>query len=317
MNIRNILLSLALIATMPAVAEPVKITASIDSAVIEMGSLTNITVNVVDSDKAGYVAELPNSGDQFDAFDVVSVDVDTLPAGIQYKIGIQAFIPGMITIDPFHYIMGDDTINSDIVTLKVLPVELDSLQTINPMESVVNPPRKWYDIIPNWLIWALLCIVLIALIVAAVRLWLQYRKTGTISLHKPKPIDPYERAIKQLASLREQKLAESGQEKEYYTALVDILRLYLQGRFGINAMEMTSTQILTSLRKNPETRNNQERIKQILEIADFVKFAKVRPLPDDNVKSYNNVSYFVESTKPLPVEEENDKTDENKNNQNK
>ena len=40
-------------------------------------------------------------------------------------------------------------------------------------------------------------------------------------------------------------------------------------------------------------------------MADFVKFAKVRPLPEDNVKAYDNALRFVEETKPLPVEEEN------------
>jgi hypothetical protein len=109
-----------------------------------------------------------------------------------------------------------------------------------------------------------------------------------------------------LNKLRERHLPENGKDKEYYTSLVDILRQYLQRRFSINAMEMSSTQILASLRSNPETRDNQPRIKQILEIADFVKFAKVRPLPDDNVKSYNIVVNFVETTKPVPEPDEKD-----------
>jgi len=68
-------------------------------------------------------------------------------------------------------------------------------------------------------------------------------------------------------------------------------------------MEMSSTQILASLRENPDTRGNHTRIKQILELADFVKFAKVRPMPDDNIKTYNNVVQFVEETKPAPAPE--------------
>lgn len=58
------------------------------------------------------------------------------------------------------------------------------------------------------------------------------------------------------------------------------------------------------MRNNPETRGDQPRIRQILEIADFVKFAKVRPMPDDNIKSFNTVEQFVESTRPAPAEPE-------------
>ena len=39
-------------------------------------------------------------------------------------------------------------------------------------------------------------------------------------------------------------------------------------------------------------------------MADFVKFAKVRPLPADNIASYDNAVKFVEETKPVPQPEE-------------
>ncbi|MDE6812556.1 MAG: hypothetical protein K2J28_01800, partial [Duncaniella sp.] len=82
-----------------------------------------------------------------------------------------------------------------------------------------------------------------------------------------------------------------------------ILRVYLQGRFGINAMEMTSTQIRQILDSNEETRLSKENMERVLETADFVKFAKVRPLPDDNVRSFNSAMQFVEDTKPKPEPE--------------
>ena len=72
----------------------------------------------------------------------------------------------------------------------------------------------------------------------------------------------------------------------YFTELTDILRLYLYRRFGINAAEMTSRQILASLKKNKDTQDKRVYFRQILDMADFVKFAKVRPLPEDNVKAY-------------------------------
>ncbi len=314
MKIKHIFITvLCVMIGLSAYASPLKVTASIDSTVVEMGSRATITLSVVDPDKKGSLVDAPKENTDAGPFEFIKTTIDTVPTGYKYDITIQAFYPGMATIAPFRYASGTDTASSDVITLKILPVELDSLETINPMESVVNPPRKWYDYIPDWSVWVLLAAILIALIICGVYLYIQYRKTGHILPYHAKPIDPYEWAINELNRLRNKKLAETGKEKEFYTTLVDILRKYLQMRFGINAMEMSSTQIIATLRDNAETRDNQQRIRQILEIADFVKFAKVRPLPDDNIKSYNNVAYFVESTKPQPVEEDVD----NKNKVNK
>ncbi len=306
---RNIAVAFALSAALaqPAAAQ-LKISASVDSTFVEMGSRATITLNVIDSSHAGEVIDLPESGAEADAFDFIDVKCDTTPAGYKYNMLIQAWYPGVLTFSPFRYAVGEDTVESEILTLKVMPVPIDSTKTLNPMESVANPPRAWYDYIPEWMPWALMGLLLAVLIALGVYLYIVYRKTGTIIMHKPKPIDPYAEAMAALGRLRASRMAESGKEKEYYTTLIDILRRYLDLRFGINAMEMSSTQILASLRHNNETRGDQPRIKQILDLADIVKFAKVRPMPDDNIKSFNTVEQFVESTKPVPVEPEADPT---------
>lgn len=311
-SLRHLFLSAALIAgALVAPAANIKISAAIDSTVVEMGSRAVITINVADPSHSGEVVDLPKDGTDNDAFDVVEVKTDTTPGGYTYSMLIQAWYPGVLTMAPFRYAAGSDTAVSDVLTLKVLPVPMDSTQTLNPLEGAVNPPRKWYDYIPDWIPWALLALAFCALVIWGVFIYINYRRTGHVLAFKPKPVDPYAEAMSALGRLRQSRLAESGKEKEYYTSLVDILRLYLHRRFSINAMEMSSTQILDSLRRNPETRDNQPRIKQILELADFVKFAKVRPMPDDNIKSFNTVEQFVEATKPQVIEPEGGMADKN------
>ena len=100
---------------------------------------------------------------------------------------------------------------------------------------------------------------------------------------------------------KEEKLWQAGQEKEYFTRLIDILREYIDSRFSINAMEMTTTEILNSLRSNKESKLAENNIRKILEVADFVKFAKMRPLPEDNEMAMRNALEFVEMT--IPQEE--------------
>ena len=126
------------------------------------------------------------------------------------------------------------------------------------------------------------------------------RKVKVNIIPQKKKLPPYEIAVRRLNALKEAGLWERGQEKDYYTRLIDILRDYLQERFGINAMEMTSQQIVKALSANEATRMPNRHMRNIVEIADFVKFAKARPLPDDNVKAFNNAMQFVEETRPAP-----------------
>lgn len=287
-------------------AAPARITAAIDSTVLEMGSRAVITLNIADASHSGTLTGLPpelsEPADQ-EAFDFSSIETDTTPGGYTVRVGVQAWYPGVVVLPPFGYATGSDTAYSEPLTIKIMPVAMDSTQQLNPYEGPVAPPRKWYDHIPDWAVFALLGLVVAAALAAVALMYRNYRRHGSILVPKPKPIDPYAEAKAALEDLRRRRLAESGQEKEFYTHLIDILRLYLQRRFDINAMEMSSTQILESLRRNPETRDNQPRIKQILELADFVKFAKVRPMPDDNVKAFQAIEQFVESTKPAPAPE--------------
>lgn len=302
------ILTVAIAASATAQAAPVTLKAAIDSTVMEQGAQTMLRLEVTDRSGKGYFTALPKGGDFIKcdtlSVDVIEVNADTTTTDgvstISYNMLVQAFDPGVLTLPPFEYINGSDTFATNALTIKVLPVDLDSLTTINPLESVVDANYRWYDWIPDWWLWVLLGIAVAGI---AVVLLLLYRKNGTIIVHKQRPVPPYELAIRRLNELRERKLAENGHEKEFYTQLTDILRQYLEGRFAINALEMSSTQILASLRSNEETRMTAEQMKQILEIADFVKFAKVRPLPDDNIKAFNSAAQFVEDTKPAEPQE--------------
>lgn len=293
-------------------AQQVSVKAAVDSIDLVMGDRAHITVCVdVPSqlESSVQLVDFPvlTPGAEYIPFhgvDVVASDSTTTrtETGVRYDFDftIQAFDPGTISIPPFAVVpaQGADTVKSTVIALKVAPVDVDSLETINPMASIANPAVKWYDYIPDWLLWTFLTLVLVAAGVAAFIL-LRKRKIA-IEESKSVPVPPYDLAKLRLEKLRSRNLAESGHEKEYYTELVDILRQYLQGRFGINAMEMTSSQIVRALRSNPETRMTADEMRGVLSVADFVKFAKVRPLPDDNVKAFNRATNFVDSTKPAP-----------------
>ncbi|MDE6311773.1 MAG: BatD family protein [Muribaculaceae bacterium] len=305
-----------------AAAAPVglSITAEADTTVVEMADQLNVRVRVISAENLDNVrlAPMPQAGTEYNGVDILAVNADTVESGsgkqvVDYTFLIQAFDPGMVTLPPFGAVAGNasDTAFSDIVTLKVVPVDVDSLENINPLAPVADARTRWYDYLPSWTPWVLLAIALIALATAIV--WYLRRRKVVITEMRSKPVPPYELAMARLNALADRKLAESGNEKAYYTELVDILRQYLEGRFGINAMEMTSPQIIRALRGNDETRMSADEMKTVLEMADFVKFAKVRPLPDDNARSFRRAKEFVEATKPAPEPEETDGSSDDKN----
>lgn len=297
--------------TNAAAEAPVRITVKIDSAAVSMAGRTNMHVEVLKPAGAGKMLNLPEyTGEkgqvlEFGGAEVrdITVDSTALPNGrmqVNYNIQLQTFTPGNLAFPPFAVALGTDTFYSEATTLKVLeppmPKEMRDSLLINPNEGVVSIKARWYDYVPDYWYWFPIGIAALALIVLIIIL---YRKNGPTLLPRKRVIPPHVLALKRLDELQKRHLAESGYVKAYYTELTDILRSYLAGNFGINALEMSSTEILQAIDADKNIPKEwRERIAQMLATADYVKFAKMQPLPQENKASYDTVRNFVEDTKP-------------------
>lgn len=302
-----IIAAISLMTAHNGAAAPVSITASLDSAYILMGKQTALKLDIV-QDRGVQGTFINNNGDTLtrEVEVIRALKPDTTDLGsnreeIKRELIIQSFDSGLYTIPPFVYVAGNDTFTTNALALKVMPVAVDSMATIHDYAGVAKPNTRIWDYLPDFIVeywWIFLIVLLLA---AALFVWLRYikGKKAIPLVPKKKPVPPYEVAMQALNRLKSEKLCENGHEKEYYTRLTEILRIYLDKRFGINAMEMTSTQIMQQLRSNDDTKTSAPVMKQILEMADFVKFAKVRPLPDDNQKAFANAVTFVENTRPV------------------
>lgn len=296
----------------------VTIHASLDTAAVTMGDRTVLHIQVLKNIHEGTIVGLPKAeeGKQIltlGSAEVRDIAVDSTDLGngrtqLNYNLILQPFEVGMLSLAPFKYACQGDTAYSEIVSLKVnepeIPKEMRDSLYINPMVGTVSIPAHWYDVIPEWWPWVLLALGLIAIAVAVMYL---YKKNGPSLLPRKKVIPPYILAMSRLKDLKNRKLAETGQEKEYYTQLTDILRQYLEGRFKIYAREMTTKQIIEAMKENKETNIFTESILPTLETADFVKFAKQTPLPNENIRAFATVHDFVEATKPVEEEEQQGK----------
>lgn len=289
-------------------AGPTTIKAKLDSAYLLMGKQIGLHVEIVqDKNKTGYVPVTDGDTLTRNVEIVGWRNSDTTDLGndriqIDRDLILQSFDSGLYTLPPILYISGKDTFRTEKSTLKVIPVNVDTLKNIHDYKNVENPDTKWTDYLPDfitdywWII--LLCLIAIA---AAVYIIYRVKKGKPISLPllpKKKVLPPYEEAVAALTALKSASLWQNGQEKEYYTRLTDILRHYIDRRFGVNAMEMTTSQILALL-TNEEAKDAKNELRKILDIADFVKFAKMKPLADENEQSYRWAADFLEKTKPV------------------
>jgi hypothetical protein len=151
--------------------------------------------------------------------------------------------------------------------------------------------------------WLALGLAAAALLTVAVWLLMKYRGRIPLLGGGAPQLPPHVEAIRRLEALRNQKLPQNGRHKQYYSGITDILRTYLDRRFGIGAMEMTSAEIITAIevpRAAGEVDDKRfDDLRGLLQTADLVKFAKWVPGEADDDKAYFDAYYFVEETKAV------------------
>ena len=282
--------------------------ATMDSSAIWQGEQIAIKLELV-QDKDAQVELLIPQNNLTEDLEIINVskadttDIKNNRIQIDREIIITSFDSGFYSIPPIKAVLNNDTFATEPLSLKVVPMQVDEENLdIKDIKNVWSPRFVLFDYIPSY-VWIILLVLL--LIGVGVYLYIKYFRNRTQQdVIAEAEIIPHEKALEELYKLKEEKLWQSGQEKLYYTQLIDILREYIDSRFSINAMEMTTTEILASLRANKETKLVEANLKTILEVADFVKFAKMRPLPEDNEASMRNAIKFVESTIPQTEEVE-------------
>ena len=232
-------------------------------------------------------------------------------------------IPFIPVIDGF------DTIRSNSLGLKVtsLPLHesvlayLDRLNTqqtdsidfaqlaLSEIKDNMEAPFVWQDYLSY--VWVLL-LILVVLVLMGLGLYFGLRKKNKGYFFKPKVVlPPHVVAIRALDKIKSEKIWQQGFEKQYYTELTDVLREYIEKRYLVNAFEKTSDEILDSIEIYAETGSSVESLRQVVKLADLVKFAKYTPLHNENDLSLVNAYLFVNQTKVEPPVSENGEKSEN------
>lgn len=193
---------------------------------------------------------------------------------------------------------------SKSLALKVLTIEVDTTnveQFFGP-KDVQDNPFQWSEwSLPFWL-----SVLLLVLLAVCYYFYLRLRDNKPIISHIRivKRLLPHQKALKEIEQIKAEKMVSSEDSKEYYTKLTDTLRKYMEERYGFNAMEMTSSEIIENLMTTQDQKALDE-LRQLFTTADLVKFAKYSTLINENDRNLVNAIEFINQTKleDMPVEE--------------
>ena len=201
----------------------------------------------------------------------------------------------------------DTLYGNDTLDLQVTTFEIDStshgLFDIKPQKTL---PFKFGQI-SGYVMWTLVALAILALLIyALIRILAHYGKNLGDLFRPTPPLPPHVVAAAALEKLYLQRLCQQGKHKAYYSGLTDILRTYIDSRFGVGAMEMTSDEIIEAMRKVELPQKSAMDLSDILREADLVKFAKAMPDVEEYEAAYYAAWEFVEQTKPVEQTEDDD-----------
>lgn len=287
-------------------AQEVEVKASIDSSAILIGD--QITVHLEVSHPAEISLKINESSDTLvngieillqSEFDTTFLEGNRI--SMKKEFLITCFDSGMYVIPPFEAFLTDTSISA---TFRSIPLYLwvtrtdtqpaDSTDLIFDIKLPYGAPVSFREVLP-YLLGGVLLLGLATFLI----LFLKKRKKDEPILRKIKPVEPaHVIALRELDRIKSEKIWQQGKVKLYYTRLTEVLRIYLENRYGILAMEQTSSDTLHSLLEIGFNDNRlYDKIEEILYLADMAKFAKANPLPNENENSLLSSYIFVNETK--------------------
>ena len=302
-------------------AQEVKVTASFDSTRIYIGDQIHFTVTV--DIPVGLKLSIPILKDTLNKhIEILKSpvsDTTILRDGrmrVIRKYLVTSFDSGYYHVPPVFAEMtsasGIRRFYSDYSPLQVMRVKLTPPDTTLKIFDIVKPYKA-----PVTAGEILTCLLII--IVAAALVWYIIRFIRKIRMKKKGEDEPvinpdpaHVIALRDLERLKEEKLWQNGEIKPYYTRLSEIVRQYLENRYSIQSLELTTHETLNLLKKKGFREDELfTKLRTVLTGADLVKFAKYKPEAAENELNYDNAWDFVSLTRVVeqPVEQKDVKSE--------
>lgn len=295
---------IALLIALTGIAQERSLTLSSDRQEIVIGE--QVQLQLVLKSHAGDTVQFPIIGDTL----ITEVEVlnrstvDTAYEGndlsqriFTQQITVTSFDSGYFPIPPRIATINGTEVLSNALLISVQTIDIDTAQGIYDIKAIVETPfsiTEWLE--ENWKIFAIAIPAL--LLITLLSFWLLSRKPKK----KEEPIIPTRPAhiiaMERLAAMETEQAWLKENSKPYYSELTDVLREYIEHRFKVPALEQTTEEIHASLRRNPDLSSSSlQELKQLLFLADLVKFAKEKPSVQEKELNLNQAKTFVAQTK--------------------
>ncbi|MCU0433027.1 MAG: hypothetical protein MUC87_06200 [Bacteroidia bacterium] len=220
------------------------------------------------------------------------------------NVTITSFEEGQWIIPAMTFMVDNKPFATPPLILTVTTVAVDTTQDIKDIKDILETPPPILKEKKENSMWWWIAGGALVIIASGIILWLINRKKPA---PQPKPemitpgLEPHERVLQELIALGQRKMwEEKGELKNYHTRLTEILRSWVAERYRMGALEMTTGEILQHLRYKYADETAILLLRDVLLMADTVKFAKNIPVPEDNVRSLNTAMEFVRKT-PFPA----------------
>jgi len=281
---------------------PITILSSVDKSTITIGDLITYTVMIEHEQTINII--LPSLGENLGGFEIRDYTVHT-PAKEKDRILervdyiISTFETGEFEIPPVEvrYTIPPDT-EEHIIRTESINITVESLKPSE--EGDIRDIKPPWDIEYDWkpLLFYGLVGLLVVILGTGTIMYIRKRRRGETLLPRKREPErpPHEIAYEELKRLEESTLLEKGKNKIFYSELADIIRRYTEKRFQIEAMELTTSQLLTEL-ENIQEESLIEIYRRLLELCDLVKFAKFAPNPGQHIEAVQQARNIVDRTK--------------------
>lgn len=214
-----------------------------------------------------------------------------------YEYTLTAWTPGKVTLPAIAFSWTTTGRRKGVFRTEPAAIQVDSVLAREKDPKEMRPPKGFIGFRSVWpWIWAGLAV----LSVAALIWWWRRRRIRAEAAAGGAPAvparPPEETAREALEELAASGLAESGEIKLFYIRLSDIVRRYIEGRFGISALDRTTAELLPEIRRNPALSRLAPEIRNFFEDCDLAKFAKYIPKPEDITTDLAHARRVVDET---------------------
>lgn len=302
LKIRNIILTMVLMGC-SGLAFGQTVEQRIDSLQMLIGQQTILHLKATARKGAKVVMPSFKPQDQIiPGIEVVEQKGDTSQVGddqmvVSRDYTITSFDEKVYAIPALNVKIDGKSFHGNPLALKVLTVPVDTVHPnqFYPPKTVQDNPFLWSEW--SFAFWLSLLMIIICGAMLYLRNRLKKNKPIITRIRIIKRVPAHEKALKEINDIKQHHTTSNQEtQKEYYTHLTNTLRAYIVSRFGFNAMEMTSSEIIDNLRAAGDQKMIDE-LRMLFSTADLVKFAKYEIPMNENDANLVNAINFIDQTK--------------------